>query len=42
LGIPAAGPARAALVIIWVGLLALFRGITEIVLAFELKSAQDR
>jgi uncharacterized membrane protein HdeD (DUF308 family) len=29
-------------VIIWVGLLALFRGITEIVLAFELKSAQDR
>ena len=34
--------ARAALVIIWVGLLALFRGITEIVLAFELKSAQHR
>ncbi len=33
---------RAALVIIWVGLLALFRGITEIVLAFELKSAQHR
>jgi hypothetical protein len=33
---------RAALLIIWVGLLALFRGITEIVLAFELKSAQHR
>jgi len=26
----------------WAGLLALFRGITEIVLAFELKSAQQR
>ena len=33
---------RAALLIIWGGLLALFRGITEIVLAFELKSAQHR
>ena len=33
---------RAALLIIWVGLLALFRGITGIVLAFELKSAQHR
>ena len=33
---------RAALLIIWVGVLALFRGITEIVLAFELKSAQHR
>ena len=33
---------RAALLIIWAGLLALFRGITEIVLAFELKSAQQR
>lgn len=33
---------RAALLIIWVGVLALFRGITEIVLAFELKSAQRR
>jgi len=33
---------RAALLIIRVGLLALFRGITEIVLAFELKSAQHR
>jgi uncharacterized membrane protein HdeD (DUF308 family) len=31
---------RAALLIIWIGALALFRGITEIVLAFELKSAQ--
>ena len=33
--------ARAVLLIIWVGLLAMFRGFTEIVLAFELKSAQD-
>ncbi len=33
-------PARAVLLIIWVGLLALFRGITEIVLAFEFKSVQ--
>jgi len=33
-------PARAVLLIIWVGVLALFRGITEIVLAFELKGAQ--
>ena len=33
---------RAALLILWVGLLALFRGTTEIVLAFELKSAQQR
>ena len=33
---------RAALLIIWVGLLALFHGITEIVLAFELKSAEHR
>ncbi len=33
---------RAALLIIWAGSLALFRGITEIVLAFELKSAQHR
>jgi NAD(P)-dependent dehydrogenase (short-subunit alcohol dehydrogenase family) len=35
-------PARAVLLIIWVGLLAMFRGFTEIVLAFELKSAQPR
>jgi uncharacterized membrane protein HdeD (DUF308 family) len=33
---------RAALLIIWAGALALFRGITEIVLTFELKSAQHR
>jgi uncharacterized membrane protein HdeD (DUF308 family) len=33
---------RAALLIIWVGLLALFNGINQIVLAFELKSAQHR
>jgi uncharacterized membrane protein HdeD (DUF308 family) len=32
--------ARAVLLIIFVGVLALFRGITEIVLAFELKGAQ--
>lgn len=31
-------PARAALIIIWVGLTALFRGIGEIVLAFGLRS----
>jgi uncharacterized membrane protein HdeD (DUF308 family) len=35
-----AQPARALLLIIWVGLFAMFRGITDIVLAFELKSAQ--
>ena len=34
-------PARAVLLIIWVGFLALFRGISEIVLAFELRSAQS-
>lgn len=34
--------ARAALLIFYVGFLALFRGITEIVLAFELKGAGDR
>lgn len=33
---------RAALLILYVGFLALFRGITEIVLAFELKNARDR
>jgi uncharacterized membrane protein HdeD (DUF308 family) len=33
---------RAALLIIWAGLLALFNGINQIVLAFELKSAQHR
>ena len=35
-------PARAALLIIWVGFFAIFRGITEIVLSFELKSLQHR
>ena len=35
-------PARATLLIIWVGVLALLNGITQIVLAFELKSAQHR
>ena len=33
---------RAALLIIWAGVLALFNGINQIVLAFELKSAQHR
>jgi uncharacterized membrane protein HdeD (DUF308 family) len=33
-------PARAALLLIWVGFLALFRGISEFVVAFELRSAQ--
>lgn len=35
-------PARAVLLIVWVGVFAIFRGITEIVLAFELKSLQHR
>jgi uncharacterized membrane protein HdeD (DUF308 family) len=35
-------PARAVLLIIWVGLFALFRGITDIVLAFELERGQRR
>jgi uncharacterized membrane protein HdeD (DUF308 family) len=30
-------PARAALIIIWVGFLALFRGIGEIILAFRIR-----
>jgi hypothetical protein len=30
-------PARAALILIWVGFLALFRGISEIVLAFQIR-----
>lgn len=34
--------ARAALLIFYVGFLALFRGITEIVLAFQFKAVQDR
>lgn len=33
-------PARAVLLLIWVGFFALFRGISEIVVAFELRSAQ--
>jgi len=33
-------PAREALLLIWVGFFVLFRGISEIVIAFELKSAQ--
>lgn len=32
-------PARAALLILWVGFFALFRGISEIVLAFAMKGA---
>ena len=32
-------PARAALILIWVGFMAMFRGITEIVLAFQLRRA---
>ena len=34
--------ARAALLIFYVGFLALFRGFTEIAVAFEVKSVQDR
>lgn len=34
--------ARAVLLILFVGFWALFRGISEIVVAFEVKSAQDR
>jgi uncharacterized membrane protein HdeD (DUF308 family) len=32
-------PTRGALLLLWVGLFALFRGITDIVLAFEVKSS---
>lgn len=32
-------PARAALILLWVGFFALFRGITEIALAFRIRSA---
>ena len=35
-------PYRAALLIIWVGFLALFRGINDIVIAFELRSARNK
>jgi uncharacterized membrane protein HdeD (DUF308 family) len=34
--------AQAVFLIIWAGLLALFRGVFEIVLAFEMRSAQSR
>jgi uncharacterized membrane protein HdeD (DUF308 family) len=30
-------PARAALILIWVGFMALFRGVSEIVLAFQIR-----
>jgi uncharacterized membrane protein HdeD (DUF308 family) len=33
-------PARAALLLLWIGFFALFRGISEIVIAFELRSRQ--
>ena len=33
-------PARATLLLLWVGFFALFRGISEIVIAFELRSRQ--
>lgn len=35
-------PARAALILIWVGFFALFRGIGEIVLAFQVRGAGKR
>ena len=35
-------PARAALILIWVGFFALFGGIYEIVIAFEIRSLQHR
>jgi uncharacterized membrane protein HdeD (DUF308 family) len=35
-------PARAALVLVWVGFFAIFRGIQAIVLGFEVKSFGDR
>jgi uncharacterized membrane protein HdeD (DUF308 family) len=31
---------RAALIIVWIGFMAIFRGITEIVLAFSLRRAE--
>jgi uncharacterized membrane protein HdeD (DUF308 family) len=33
-------PARGALLLLWVGFFALFRGISEIVIAFEVRSRQ--
>lgn len=35
-------PVQGALLLIWVGFFALFRGISEIVIAFELRRAQHR
>ena len=35
-------PARAALILIWVGFFALFRGITEIVMAFQVRGVGKR
>jgi uncharacterized membrane protein HdeD (DUF308 family) len=35
-------PARAALILIWVGFYALFKGITEIVLAFQIRGVGKR
>jgi uncharacterized membrane protein HdeD (DUF308 family) len=35
-------PARALLLLIWVGFFALFRGFSEIILAFELRAAQHK
>ena len=35
-------PARGALLLLWVGFFALFRGISEIVVAFEVRSHQRR
>jgi uncharacterized membrane protein HdeD (DUF308 family) len=35
-------PARAALVLLWVGFFAIFRGIQAIVLGFEIRSFGDR
>ncbi len=34
-------PARGALLILWVGFLALFRGLSDIVLAFEVRSVKE-
>jgi len=34
--------ARASLLILWVGFMALFRGFSEIVLAFELRSERSK
>ncbi|MGZ8631868.1 MAG: HdeD family acid-resistance protein [Actinomycetota bacterium] len=35
-------PARAGLILVWVGFMAVFRGITEIVLAFHLRGARHQ